>query len=257
MDLQRDLWWCSIIAEAGAFAALALRGIAWSYPWFAAYLGINTLLGVGLQVAAAPNTRAYAIAWMATIPILLGTLVAATLEIVRKIPYHYRGFGSFGRRRLRLLLEAAVAISLISSALEASGPRWTLLAFVIALHRITTTMLAVYLVLVASFISRAPARFPRNLVIHSRLLAGYLLLQSADMLWNNLIAGGHGSDLSNMALTAGSTALFVLWALLLTPEGELAPAKDKLTTEDIAANEERERTLQKAARRYSDRPLGE
>ncbi|HZP64048.1 MAG TPA: hypothetical protein VFB28_11580, partial [Terriglobales bacterium] len=223
MDLQRDLWWCSIIAEAGAFAVLALRRLASSYAWFSAYLAFNALLGVGLQVAAAPNTRSYAIAWMATIPILLATLVAATLEIVRKIPRHYRGFGSFGRRRLRLLLQAAVAISLISSAIEAGGPKWTLLAFVIALHRITTTMLAIYLVLVAVFISRAPARFPHNLVIHSRLLAAYLLLESADMLWDNLIGGGHGSDISNMVLTGGSTALFVLWAVLMTPQGELIP----------------------------------
>jgi hypothetical protein len=261
VDLQHALWWLSVAAECAALAALVVRHISRPYAWFAAYLGFAAVRGIVLhELPGAPHTRVYAICWMATAPALLALLVAATLEIVAKVPEHYRGFGSFGRQKLRRLLQFAIAVALVSSVIEAGGPSWTLstrylLAFVVAIDRLITTALAVYLVLVAIFVSRVPVPFRRNLNVHSRLFASYLALQSGAMLWANAVAGGRGTAAVNAALTGGSTLLFLLWAALLTRKGEALPPRKAMTPAEIAANVNRERALEEAAGRYSGERL--
>lgn len=262
MDLQHGLWWLSIGTECAALASLLLRRTAPSYRWFAAYLAFGAARDIALHFAGNPNrSTTYAIAWMTTEPILLTLLVLTTSEIVGKVPGHYRGFGSFGRHKLRRLLDIAVAVALLSSLIEAAAPEWKwsiaiLLRFTIGLHRMTTSILALYLVLLALFVSRVRVPFRRNLVIHSRLFACYLSLQTGIMLWQNVIVGGRGTEASNLVLTGGSAIFFLLWTVLLTREGEALPPRKSLTPEDIRANEERERELQEDVRRYSDRPLG-
>ena len=150
-------------------------------------------------------------------------------------------------------------MALLSSVIEAAGPHWKwsigmLLRFMIGLHRITTSILALYLVLVAVFVSRVRVPFRRNLLIHSRLFACYLGLQTGLMLY--FVTIGHGTSGVNDLLTGGTSLLFLLWAILLSRKGEALPPPKLLTPEEIRANEERERELQDAARRYSDRPLG-
>src|SRR5438876_10411835 len=106
MDLQNGLWWLSIATECAALASLLLRGTAPSYPRFVMYLAFGVARGIALHFAGDPNrSRAYAIAWMITEPVLLAFLVLTTTEIVGKIPDYYRGFGNFGRKKLRRLLD--------------------------------------------------------------------------------------------------------------------------------------------------------
>ncbi len=262
MNVEQIFWYVSITAEAVACGAFVFRGVALNYPFFTCYLAITACSGVALRMLSrSVGTHTYARDWMIAEPILLAFLAMATEEIVGKIPEHYRGFGSFGRRKLRRLLQFALAVALISSVLEAAGPHWTWsslswLPFVIALHRIITSTLAVYLILVAVFVSNLPVPFRRNLVVHSRLLASYLALQTAVMLWINIAAGGRGTDFSNLTLLGGSTVLFLLWAALLTRVGETLPAAKTMTQVDIVRNQQREKALREAAQRYSDGRLG-
>jgi hypothetical protein len=259
MDLEQSLWWVSIGTECTALASLLLRRVGGRYRWFTSYLACLATIGVALHLAGAPNRTSYAVAWMITEPILLTLLVLSTAEIVGKIPEHYRGFGAFGRQKLRRLLDVAVVLALLSSVIEAAGPQWKwslplLLRFTIALHRMTTSILALYLVLVAVFVSRVRVPFRRNLLVHSRLFACYLSLQTGVMLY--FVAIGHGTKSVNDFLTGATSVLFLLWTVLLSRKGEALPPLKILTPEDIRANEERERALQEAAKRYSDRPLG-
>lgn len=259
MDLKQLLWWLSIATESVALAAFLLRGLAQSYRWFAAYLAVSVVRDVVLNLVADSGRTIYAIAWMISEPVQLILLALAVFEIVGKIPGYYRGFGTFGERKLRGLLHGALAIALLSSVIEAIGPGWrwsvsTWLPFTIALHRLTTSVLAIYLVLLAIFVSRVPVPFRRNLTVHSRLFASYLWLQTGVMVWMGLI--GHGTDASSNVLTGGSTVLFLLWALLLTKAGETISVPRALTATEIVKNQERERELAEAARKYSDRPLG-
>lgn len=260
MDLGHGLWWLSIVAEGAALASILVRGMAQPYRWFTFYLTFGVARDVTLNFCGDPSqSDAYALAWMTSEPFSLALLFLATHEMVGKVPGHYRGFGNFGRQRLRRLLDAALVIALLSSVIEASGPEWNwsqpmLLRLTFALHRITTSTLAVYLVLVAIFVSRLRVPFQRNLRIHSRLFACYLSLQTGVML--AAVAIGHGTPAIGNLVTGGSAVLFLLWAVLLTRAGEVLPQRITLTAADILINEQRERDLRETARRYSDRPLG-
>ena len=260
MDLQHGLWWLSIATEGAAFTSLVLRRITGRYRWFAAYLAFGVVRGISLHFAGNPNhSGRYAISWMITEPILLALLVLTTLEIVGKVPEHYQRFGSFGRRKLRHLLHIALALALISSVIESVNPQWsfsirTLLLFLFTLHRITTSTLALYLILVAIFVSRVRVPFRRNLLIHSRLFACYLTIQTCIMLV--AVAIGHGTPIVDNILTGSSSLLFVMWTVLLSRPGEALPARKTLSDAEIDANLMRERDLKKTAGRYSDRPLG-
>src|SRR5690348_12919111 len=101
MDLQQLLWWTSIGAECVALTSLLLRRLAPHYRWFAAYLAFGAARGIGLNFAGNPHgSKTYAISWTITEPLLLILLILTTVEIVGKVPSHYRGFGSFGRQKL-------------------------------------------------------------------------------------------------------------------------------------------------------------
>jgi len=43
---------------------------------------------------------------------------------------------------------------------------------------------------------------------------------STVMMWQNVVAEGRGTDVSNAVLTLGSGMLFILWSQLLTKAGE-------------------------------------
>src|SRR5579885_70608 len=173
MDLQQTLWWDSIGAECAAFVSLLRRQLASRYRCFSAYLLLAVARGVTLHFMGNPRgSRAYAFTWMLSEPLLLLLLVLTTIEIVGKVPEHYRGFGVFGRNKLRRLLDIAIVVALISSMAEATGPQWSwsipsFLRFTVGLHRVTTSILAVYLLLVALFVSRVRVPFRRNLLLHS------------------------------------------------------------------------------------------
>ncbi len=259
MDLQQGLWSFSFASECVAFLMIVGRGLARPYQWFTSYLGFGVLSTVIVRLIGKPGQTSYAVAWMIAQPIALGLLVLTTNEIVRKIPEHYRGFGEFGKTRLRWLLKAAIIVAFVSSVIEAAGPYWkwslsTLLPFILTLGRITTSTLAVYLLLVAAFVAQVRVPFRRNLLIHSSLFGAYLWLQTAVTLWAVIL--GHGTPVISNLLTAGSAVIFILWAALLTRSGEALPPRRALSAADIAENERQERALTDAATRYSDRPLG-
>jgi hypothetical protein len=246
-NLQQICWRISIATECALLFTFAWRGLARRYPLFCLYLGVGLLRSAILSFMGDTAYRSYAIAWTVTGPIPLVLLTAAAVEIVQKVPEHYRSFGDFGRLQLRRILQAAIALALLSTVCEAafSEPRlslWSAQLFVIALTRITTCAIAVYLIFLAVFVSRVPVTFRRNLVIHSRLFASYVSLQMITTLWA-VIAGGYGSEMNNVVLTLGSSALFVAWALLLQPSGETLSAPRAMTAEEIADNEERRRKL--------------
>jgi hypothetical protein len=260
MDIQHVFWWLSIGCECAILACLILRKLAHSYVAFTSYLAFGAGRGIALNFAGSPSSsKTYAVSWMITEPVLLALLIWSTIEIVGKIPVHYAGFGSFGQQKLRRLLDVALVIALLSSVIEAIGPHWqasvqSLLRFLFGLHRITTSALAIYLLLVAVFVSRVRVPFRRNLLIHSRLFAAYLALQTTVTVF--LVGIGHGTHLIDEIFTGGSAILFLLWAILLTRRGEALPPRRAVSKAEIVRNEERERALQQTVKRFSDRPLG-
>lgn len=242
-------WLCLIVARSLALARVLSRGRA--YRWFAAYLttdvirdGVLFFLRGRHRVA----TPAYGLVWILGEPLLLTLLVCTAFEIVAKVPAQYRGFGDDGRAKLRMLLQFAVAAVLLSSIVEARAYPWNLtvytwLPLAITTKRLLTSALAAYLLFIAAWLSRVRVPMQPNLLRHASLLAAYLSLEAGVMLWQMLMEHGRGAAGSNLALTIGSCVLFLLWAALLTKEGEQTPKPKVLSPEEIGEIQERERQL--------------
>lgn len=260
MDVQYALWTISAGSQCLAFVALCARRLIRPYAFFSAYLACAAGSSLLLAAIGRVDAPSYAVAWVIAEPILLILLVGSVRELVRRFPERYPDFGSFGRAKLRRLLEIAVLIALISSLVEARERRWTyslvtLIPIVIALKRIVTTVIAGYLMLLTLFTVRFPAPLERNLNIHMRLLTAYSSLASAIMLWQNTAAGGHGTGLSNIILLCGSSVLYGFWICLLTRIGEIPPSRPIAGDDEILDNALREKALRGIAARYSGRRL--
>jgi hypothetical protein len=217
--------WAFLIA--GQFAALArvVSLAAREYRFFALVLVID-LIRAGVLVALRHDPTASGWFWVFSEPVALAALAGATWEIVRRVPSHHPLYhGMFRRTRLMHLAQLALLIALVSAFIEARAivldpdtTKW--LPLTIAAKRLITSLLAVYLVLIARSVATSPVMFQPNLVRHSFLFAAYLLLISTVMMWQNVAAEGRGTEASNAVLTLGSGMLFVLWSQLLKKKGE-------------------------------------
>ena len=243
-------WLCLIIARLLAFARVLSRGRA--YRWFAAYLAADAARDAALFFlrgrSSVPANPAYAWVWILGEPVLLALLVYSTFELVAKIPPHYRGFGNYGRAKLRMLLQLAIAAALLSSIIEARAYPWhlsihTWLPLVITAKRLLTSALAAYLLFIAAWLSRVPVPMQPNLLRHASLFAAYLSLEAGVTLWNMLFEHGRGAAGSNLVLTIGTCLLFLLWSALLTKKGEQSPERKVLSPEETAAIQQREEQL--------------
>jgi hypothetical protein len=243
-------WLCVIIARLLALARVLFRGRA--YRWFATYLTADLLRDAALFFlrggSSVPTNPAYAWVWILGAPVLLALLVCSAFELVAKIPPHYRGFGSYGRGKLRMLLQFAIAAALLSSIIEAWAYPWRLsirtwLPIAITTERLLTSALAAYLLFIAAWLSRVRVPMQPNLLRHASLFAAYLLLDAGVMLWQLTFEHGRGGAGSNLVLTVGSLGLFLLWAALLTKEGERSPERKALSAEETAEIQRREEQL--------------
>jgi hypothetical protein len=256
-------WLCLIIARLLAFARVLSRGRA--YCWFASYLLADVIRDATLFFlrgrSTVPVNPAYAWVWILGEPVLLALLVCSAFELVAKIPPHYRGFGNYGRAKLRMLLQLAIAAALLSSIVEAHAHPWSLsvqtwLPLTITTKRLLTSALAAYLLFIAAWLSRVPVPMQPNLLRHASLFAAYLSLEAGVTLWNMLFEHGRGAAGSNLVLTIGTCSLFLLWSALLTKEGEQSPERKVLSPEETSEIHQREEQLNAAleqARRRLDR----
>jgi len=219
------LLWAFLIAGQLAALARVFSLASREYRFFALVLVVD-LLRAGVLVALRSQPTASGWFWVFSEPVALAALAGATWEIVHRIPSHHPLYhGMFRRTRLMFLAQVALLIALVSAFIEAhaivvdpDATKW--LPLTIAAKRLITSLLAVYLVLVARSVAVSPVMFQPNLVRHSFLFAAYLLLISTVMMWQNVAAAGRGTEASNAVLTLGSGMLFILWSQLLKRTGE-------------------------------------
>lgn len=231
------------------------------YRWFITYVAadlvrVTTLFF--LRGGTSPRSwHAYSITWLWTEPVTLALLICSAFELVARVPEHYHGFDEAGHKKLRTLLQIAITVALISSVIEAHAYPWsfsaaTRIPLMIAIKRMVTSALAGYLVLTALWLSYVRVPLQPNLLRHSFLFAGYLVLDTTVMLWENL-AGGHGTSASNLVLALGSNMLFLLWTALLNKSGEAFPRHAVLSQAEINEVCERQQLLTEVLLRAAKR----
>jgi hypothetical protein len=253
-----DLSWYALLA-AQSLALWRLCSLGRRYLWIAVYIAFDlarwiAVFGMRASWTQSSGWRAYALVWIVTEPVGLGLMIAATFEIIGRVPDHYFGFGAFGRRHLRRLLQAAIAIALVTSVIEAGAHDWphslaTLLPAMTGLKRITASTISLFLLFLIGFVVRNPVPVARNLRAHVSLFGTYVLLIAGTMLWINTQHGGRGTAASDLILTLGSAALFAGWFVLLDKNHERMPERRVMSDEEAEALELRQRELLAIARR--------
>ncbi len=256
--LDQLLWWSSIGADALALGALVGKRLNRRFPIFVLYLFVNLIDDLILKFIPGPATRAYALTWMGSKPVVLFLWVLVVLELFRQIREHYPGIGAFARTLLLITLTTASIIAVLSLFPDAKGIDWhrPALQLIVLLNRWVATVLAVFLFATAGFLRyyRAPIR--PNVLRHGYILTAYFSIQAAAMFLTNFIgataasashfAGIFGTDSMssiNRGLLVGRIACSVCWATLLTRAGERLPVSPKLSQKDLETIERLDREL--------------
>lgn len=195
----------------------------------AAPLGsLAAMLGVVLArdaVVSIPryDTHAYAVAWEATLPILLAAQVWAGFDTLRATARIYRAFGNFAVRLYTTSLVLSITLCCVSFPFELrrlSGPE-AFLRDLFLLQRGTDTCIAGTLMLAAVFLAlrRAPPNRPsRNLVLHTILLSLYFGGYAALFLAENVTALG-GAAMFERVQFVLIILVYAAWASGLSKQG--------------------------------------
>jgi hypothetical protein len=186
------------------------------------------------------HTDAYAVAWMATEPLVWISRAAVTLEIYRGVLESYRGIWVASRRFLAGALVLSVAI-----ALATMGPEWRfssdrypiLLGFSLA-GKTVLFVLVLFLTLLFLFLAWYPIALRPNLVRYSAGIAVLFLLH-ASALWIRNVQGSSLVGLVNRLLLFCPPLVFGYWLIAFKQQGEqVAPLLRQKT-----AQVEKERLL--------------
>ncbi|HEY6391112.1 MAG TPA: hypothetical protein VIX89_07540 [Bryobacteraceae bacterium] len=256
--MDQLLWWLSIGADALALSALAAKRLHRRFPIFTLYLFVNLADDLILKLVPGPATRAYALTWMSSKPIILILWVLVVLELFRLVCEHYPGIGIFARSLLMVVLATASIAAVLSLAPDAKGIDWhrPALQLIVLLNRWVATVLAVFLFAMAGFLHYYNAPIKPNLLRHAYILAGYFSIQAAAMFLTNVngataahasvFAGLFGTDPMsriNRALLTGRIVCSLSWSILLTRTGEELPQSPTISASDLALIERRDRQL--------------
>jgi hypothetical protein len=257
-SIQRAAWWLSFAGQWLLLARLISLRLAIRYVAFSIFLAASVARDVLLLLLGDPGSLRYAIAFMATEPLILGLLAWATMEIFAQIAGHYPDSGTEGRRILSIVLLVACAICLLSLGLDVRSIRWhartiqPILQIMMLLRRWITTALALTLLLTSLyFFWHMPLSICRNVKIHLALMTAYLSGQTVGLWWQNVFAG-HGTEASNSVLLAFSVACLVAWAALLKSSGP-GPTLPTLTYHEALQVKEEHRGLMETLRRAAKR----
>lgn len=250
MNFQDTAWTANIVAEVVLVTVIFHRQLTRRYLVLTVYVAFSAFRDVGLALSGDPaHSRLYAIAWIATQPVLTILRVGMALELFRLVCKHYPGIGGFGRT----LVFALTILAIIGSTLTA-GPeiavierQRSVIDLVVAFQRFTSTALALFLVGTALFFVRFPTAFRRNVLVHGCLLAVFFVTSSCSDLAFVFMGMRAARDLSAFMLSAAA-ACFLAWTFLLTRTGERKPLLSAKDVDEIERVERWNRELLKTGR---------
>ncbi|MBZ5601813.1 MAG: hypothetical protein LAO79_05855 [Acidobacteriia bacterium] len=212
-------------AAAGVFALCRLitTGVFRAYCWFAVYL-VAASLQCFIWLAGGPEDHLYAIIWAASTAGLLGLRIVVVVELWHKLNDNARaGLLSRSFTWTVLILAATVAAASGLDSLRLFGQSPQRLAFYILslASRYSSSALCVICSALAIFAVMFPRGVSKNAIRHAFLLTAYFASIAAGFLVMNFVRGS--APLVGALLSGSSAGLYVLWGVLLTEPGELAP----------------------------------
>jgi len=222
------------IADFPRCAALwraASLGLLKSYRWFVFYASAGVLQTLG-RLLGDRHSVPYANWWTHTAPALIAFSIAATFELWFLVMRRYAGV----KRIYNWLIPAFLGIAAVFTALSAVDlflVDWhpTIYRIVSLVIRYSASFQAVICSLLFLWTLAFPEQISSNVRRHAAFLAtNHILISSGYFIIG--IAGGRNEAIGNVLFVVGS-ALYLVWALMMTAAGERIPPPPTPTDEEI------------------------
>lgn len=210
----------------GRLAQLRLLG---TYRYFSLYIAFSIAIDV-FSTLFNLGSREYLMFWAAEVPVGVILLLAAALELYSLMIRGFIGLGKWGRLVLIVAAGIGMAIAAAVGLADADAQHLNLAVGVITYSkRWVLSAITVLLLLSSWFFFRFKYMMTRNLVVHSRILTAYCLINAASAL--SLDLGVNPQTMTGPSL-AGAAVCFCLWIVLLSAKGEVCAAPP-VTPEDV------------------------
>ncbi|HYL36927.1 MAG TPA: hypothetical protein VEV17_13515 [Bryobacteraceae bacterium] len=209
-----------LLVQTLSLLGLAIRmwqsGLYRVYSYFFAYL-LLALLQAGVLASVPFGSRQYVYAWMGTEGLITCTYVLVVLETYSLILRDLSGIATAARRYIRIMVLAAVLISLLMIVLDRNPA--TIYGFFLTCYRIVLSALLIIVLASLVFLVYYPIPLTRNVVFYSIGYSVYLLARAPALLIANYSHFEWFRQL-DAVFTGVPTACLLFWFFTLNRNGE-------------------------------------
>jgi hypothetical protein len=215
------------IVLLGRLAQLRLLG---TYRYFSLYVAFSAVIDVASALFN-QRSHAYLMFWaVAVIPAGVILLLAAAIELYSLMIRAFTGLGKWGSLVLIVAAGIGMGIAAVVGLVDSKALHLNEAIRTIAYcKRWVLSAIAVLLLLSSWFFFRFEDMMSRNLVIHSRILTAYCLINAASVFLVNLRIDSR--RISAVSLV-GAAVCFCLWTVLLSAKGEVCESPP-VSPEDV------------------------
>jgi hypothetical protein len=230
--LETKLWMACIFCEVALCVALIRRRLLGQYACLFGLAFVNIVRDISLATTSGTASEGYPKLWAVTLPILMSVQVATVLEAYVKLTTQYPGLGVFASRLLRCCLALLVVISCISAAWDFHHFPQSMFQAITFTYRYLAFVLAGCLALPCIVLSHFPKpdkQPARNITVHLWILISYFCVYGFSLFSVNVFGVLETTiTIINVIMMFALCGLYVLWAFVLTPDGEVSLPWPKL-----------------------------
>jgi hypothetical protein len=223
-----------IVSYLLVLTKLFRSGLWRKYRYFAWYIAFESLR-IPAMLAIPYRTKLYGNVFFATQPIAWLFFVLVVLELFQLVLRNHAGIASLGKKALTLslVLSTLVSAATLLVELQDTKPESAFLLNFILLDRLVMSSLLVLLLCLVVFLAYFPVPLVRNIRVHAAVFSAYFAVRTSVLFVVTLF----GLDMVPIINIVGqSLAIFCLlsWTFLLTPAGEIAPVRQRPTSDQEA-----------------------
>ncbi len=227
-EFARIASYLNIAVEVMLLGRLAQLRLLGTYPYFILYVALTAGSDMALTLID-PRSRTYLLLWAMRIPVIVSLLLAAALELYRLMIRRFIGLGKWGSLVLIAAASIGMGIAAVIGLLDTNALLLNVISGLVFFKQWALSAIAVLLLMSSWFFFRFDYMMPRNVVVHSRILTAYCLINAASALSLSLHIK---RDVVDAVSLSGAAACFCLWTVLLSRKGEESPAPP-VTPEEV------------------------
>lgn len=230
MDPRLAITICNALAHVVVLWRLGSARLVRKYPWFTAMVVVAILQSCGWALGS-PSSRGYRLFWLYSTPLLIALRALTVVELARLLMPRHRHVRTLSPILMSTIVVIAVTTSVASGAdLWVAGSAVRVMSLAI---RFSASILAITCVLLALFGKIFTEPLARNTVRHALILSGYFTTLAIGHLVLHLTAAN--AELVGAIMVGAGAAFYVLWAVMITPDGETSREWVATAEEEVEA----------------------